>query len=368
MPLSRTLASVALMSLTACGPAPEKPAPAPTPTPQTLSQALDGARIETGAPGVAAAIIDDGRLVFDGVTGDFSRSPGRPLDHDSLFVLQGVTELATVSMAFRLIEQGRIRLEDRLDRYLPYVVNADRITVAMVMDHRTGLLEYSQPGTLYYPLHDPNHSWTREEVLRAIEERNEPGSAQFYSASNNVVLGGILERATRRSIADLFEELVARPAGLESCAFAYDPELEHEVVHGFAADKDQLFDTFPESGRVPTWLWGSVWTDHGLACNAVDTARLADALFGGRLVGPESLTRMTTFSGIVSYSFGVGNRTDRGFPLYGHAGLGLGYSTVAWYDPARRLTIAALANLDTGGIPNTLYDRMEEAYARGATP
>lgn len=367
---SRLVPVAFLLFLLACD-SPREPEPIPTPTPTTLYGALDGVRIETGAPGVGAAIVVDGRLVFEGVSGDFSRSPGRPLDRNSLFVLQGVTELATASMAFRLVEQGRLRLEDRVSDFLPYVLNAGGISVAMLLDHRSGLRDYNDLNDdLYYPLHDPAHSWTREQVLRALDERNAPGAEQRYSQSDYVVLGGILEAASGRSIAQLFDELVARPAGVAGCAFAYDPARERDIVHGFTPGEkaEPPVDTFPASGRVPTWGWGHVWTDHGLACTASDAARLADALFHGKLVSADSLRLMTTFADEGSYSFGVGERTDRGFALLGHAGLGQGYASAVWYDPARRLTIAALANLDSGNLPSTLYDRIEQAYTRETPP
>ncbi len=356
-----------LAGLTACSSSSE-PEPAPTPTPRSLDEALAGARLETGAPGVAAAIVRDGAPVFDGFVGDFSREPGRPLERTSLFPLAGVTELATASMVFRLVEDGRLRLDDRLSRYIPYVSNADAITIAMLLDHRSGLDDYLRmPDELYYRLQDPAHSWTREEVLRVLEGVLFPGTEQRYSQSDYVVLGGVIESVTQRPIEDVFEKLVAVPAGIEGCAFAYDPARAPEIVHGFTAAKDGLVDTFAAGGRVPTSIWGAVWTDRGLACDARDTARLADALFRGALVDEEALQRMTRF-GDGNYAYGVGEKSDGARPVWGHAGLGSGFSTAVWYEPERRLTIAVLANSDGGGIPGTLYQRMEEAYSRSAPP
>jgi D-alanyl-D-alanine carboxypeptidase len=365
MALLRTAPLACLAALAACASS-DEPTPAPTPTPQTLYEALAGARIETGVPGAAAAIIRDGEPVFDGFVGDFSRSPGRPLERTSLFPLVGVTELATAPMTFRLVEDGRLSLDDRLSRYIPYVPNADQITIGMLLDHRSGIYDYflGLNDKLYYPLHDPSHVWSRDEVLRALDGFP-PSGGQRYSQSDYVVLGGVIERVTGRSIADYFDDVVAHPAGLEGCAFAFDPSRAHEVVHGFTLSQDKLVDTFPADGRVPTVLWGTVWTDRGLACDARDTARLADALFRGLLVGPETLTLMTTF-GRDNYAYGVGEKSDGPARVWGHAGLGSGFSTAVWYEPERRLTIAVLANADTGGIPGTLYQRMEEAYTRGA--
>src|SRR6185295_14441331 len=139
-----------------------------------------------------------------------------------------------------------------------------------------------------------------------------------------------------------FRENVAAPAGLAGCAFAFDPARAGDIVHGFVLDKDgQYTDAFPADGRVPTYLWGTVWTDRGLACDAGDTALLADALLRGRLTSPESLALMTTF-GSEGYGVGVALNPSGASPVQGHAGAAGGISSVVWFDPARRLTIAAL--------------------------
>ena len=125
---------------------------------------------------------------------------------------------------------------------------------------------------------------------------------------------------------------------------------------------------FPPDGSVPTWLWGPVWTDGGLMCTAQDTARFTEALLGGRLMSPGSLTLMTSF-GPEGYGIGVASKTDGPRPLQGHAGTKPGYDAAAWYDPERRLAIVALTNgVGPNFLAGTVFQRLDEAYARGATP
>jgi D-alanyl-D-alanine carboxypeptidase len=348
----------------------------PTPIPRTLGEALSGARLETGAPGAAAAIVRDGTMVFEGASGDAAREPLRQLRTSSLFSLVGVTEMATAVMVLRLAEQGRVTLEDPLARYVPYVPGADRISVRMLLAHRAGLPDYlSQSvrfGEIGPALADPVHPWTREEVLRAIhpDDIDRTPGQYFYSSTDYVALGAVIELATRGGVDAYFKQLVATPLGLDRCLFDRDPALAPDVAHGFVFDnaKREYRSIFPPSGVVPTLIWGPVWTDNGIACSPRDTARFVDALLRGQLVRAETLALMTTF-GAENYGLGVARTTGEEGARLGHAGARAGYGAAAWFDPERRVTIVALTNADGPSfLAGTVHQRMEEAYTRGATP
>jgi len=363
----------ALLTLAGCGSSPAAPNPTPTPTPQSLAEALAAARVETGVPGASAAIVRDGTVVFEGASGEASRSPARPLRPTHLLPLVGVTHLATATMALRLEEEGRLRLDDPLARYAAYMPGADRISLRMLLGHRSGLPDYLYQGARFPELlpsfQDPNHRWTREEVLRAIEPDDvdrTPG-AYFFSGTDYVALGAALEQASGTSLGALFDQLVAAPLGLRRCVFDMDPALAPDVAQGFAYDGTSRAYTsiFPPSGAVPTSLWGPVWTDNGLMCSPLDAARLTDALLRGTLVSPESRAAMTEF-GPEGYGLGVARKVEGSRTVQGHAGARAGYGAVAWYDPARLLTIVALTNADAPGFPaSTVHDRLDQAYSSG---
>lgn len=365
-------AAAFVLGLAACHGA--APSPASTPTPQTLAEALSGARLETGAPGAAAAFVRDGAVIFAGQSGDAARSPLRPLANTSLLSLAGVTEMATAAMVLQLEQAGRLTLDDPLARYVPYVPGADRITVRMLLAHRSGLPDYVSVSfdEILRFFTDPAHAWTRDEILRAIDPEDDlrsPGQGYRYSQTDYIALGAVVERASGASVEAVFEQLVAAPLGLARCALAVDPALAPDVAHGFAyasATRTYEDSLFPPNGSVPTHLWGPVWTDSGIMCSATDAARFTDALLGGRLVSPRTLSLMTDF-GAEGFGLGVARKADTAHVAYGHAGTTSGYGAAAWYDPERRLTIVALVNAaGPTFLAGTVYERLDEAYTRGA--
>src|SRR5262245_2439687 len=363
-----------LLCVAACGSS--SPAPAPTPVPQTLALALAGARIETGAPGAAAAIVRDGSIVFEGANGEATRGPSHPLRPENLLSLVGITEMATAFVVLHLSEEGRLTLDDPLERYVPYVPGTDRITVRMLLGHHSGLPDYAAQnqrfGELAQAFADPAHAWTRNEILQAIDTDDvdrSPGE-YFFSNTDYIALGAVIEQASGMGADALFKQLAAGPLGLDRCLFDMDPALAPDVAHGFAYDSTThlYHSTFPADGSVPTQLWGPVWTDNGIMCTARDAARFTDALLGGRLLRSATLASMTSFTA-EGYGLGVARKADGARPLLGHAGLNSGYGGVAWYDPARRLTIVALVNAGGPGLlAATVFQRMDEAYTQGAAP
>lgn len=316
-----------VVGLAACGGgAPgTTPAPTPTPGPTSLQQALDQARESTGVPAAAAAILEDGRVVFESASGNASLAPDRPAGATTLFSLASVTKMATSVVVLRLMEQRRLSLEETLAGYVPYLPNADRITLRMLLSHRSGLADYLGNPDIQRKLADPSHALTRDEVLRAVGRvLFEPGARYEYSNTSFVALGAVIERVSGRSVEQAFDDLVATPLGLERSFFAFDAAVAPDVAHGYRFGGGRYTDTFPADGRVPTAIWGPVWTDGGLVCSAGDTARWTDAALGGRLLRPETLAQMTAF-GPEGYGLGVVKSIGGGREVWGHNGAYDGY-------------------------------------------
>jgi len=113
-----------------------------------LQAALDVAREETAAPGVAAAIVLDGTLVWEGASGRMERSTPRSVDTETLFVLASLSKPVTAAMVMYLRDHGRLTLDDPLSKTIPTLPNASRITIRMLLNHTSGLGDYEDSPTV----------------------------------------------------------------------------------------------------------------------------------------------------------------------------------------------------------------------------
>ncbi|HEY8583847.1 MAG TPA: serine hydrolase domain-containing protein, partial [Capillimicrobium sp.] len=225
---------VAVLAAALLGPATATAAPA--------DRVLRAEARALGVPHAQAAVVRDGRVVWSGAT--------RGTRADDRLVVASVTKMVVAALALRLADEGALTLDDPVDRWVDGVPNGDRITVRMLLAHRSGLREYFGDAAIRRALRDATHRWTRAEVVDAIRRgrpQAEPGGAFAYRNTNYVLLGEVLERAAGVDVETLLQRELAVPLGLPSLSFAVGA---------------------PGGGRLlgaplPADVIGPVWTDGG---------------------------------------------------------------------------------------------------------
>ena len=304
-----------------------------------------------------------GRLIWEGTA---SEPGGEGIGPETLFLTASAGKTATAATVLRLVDAGRVRLADPAREYLPRLPGGRRIRVRDLLRHSSGLPDYLGSARVARTIDsDPDHPWTRREVLATVgPPAFRPGSRTRYSNTNYVALGGVIERAGGGSVQNAFERLVRAPAGAQDATWRYD---DGEIGR-FAAPHVQRRGAGSiapwRGGSIPTDYWGEVWTDGGLATTAADLALIANDLVAGPLLRPRTKRAMLRFrSG--GTGLGVFAQPYAGRRWIGHDGLYGGYSAQQWTDPDRKLTLVALANLETRpGRPDaswTVWKRLAQA-------
>lgn len=338
---ARLLAGLALLA------APAAASADPTPLQSQLDATLHDARTSTGAPAATAAIVRCGQLVWSGADGTLDTSSGRPATTTTRFAIASSTKPITATLVLGLVQRKKLSLKTRLARFYPHLPKAKKITVRMLLDHTSGLNDYFDDAHINQVIaQHPDHHWKRSEILKAIKRTLfKPGTKYSYSNSNYVVLGGILEKVTHKSIETLFRARIAGPLGLSNSTFAYHPEQSNLFAHPYLRSGSGLQDQFAPGIGVPSDFWGPVWTDGGLAATAEDLARFGSGLFEEKLLNQATLKTMThldRFGG----GLGLFHMKYAGHSWLGHNGRYAGYETEIWTDTGRRVTIAVATDVN----------------------
>jgi D-alanyl-D-alanine carboxypeptidase len=318
-----------------------------------LQATLEDARAELGVPGVSAAAVDDGTLVWSGAVG--VRSLGGPaVEPATRFITASAGKTVTAAIVLRLADEGELALGDRVSKYVSGLRGARRVRIRHLLEHSSGLPDYLSYPEIYRLMErEPAHAWTRDEVLDVVGSlRFRPGSRARYSNTNYIVLGGVTEAVTGLGVEDAYHRYVAGPLELTGSSWLYDSSLFAEGAHPHRETRDfEPTDAWDE-GFVPTDFVGEVWTDGGLATTGADLALIANELIAGDLLSRASRRDLLRFRergfgrGVFRYRFA-------GDPIIGHDGLYDGFTAQHWTDPRSGLTIAVLANLETrGGDPS----------------
>jgi D-alanyl-D-alanine carboxypeptidase len=276
-------------------------------------------------------------------------------------------------MVMMEIQDGHLALGTRLSQFYPWLPNARRISIRMLLNMTSGLPDYLNNARIEWTVnHEPRHHWTVDQVLTGLgtglgTPKFSPGQEYQYSDTNYIVLGAILERLTHRSIQSDFQTLIARRVGVTSATFVPTPAAQALVAHPYLRDRDgSLVSQWIPGYGVSSAVWGPVFTDGGLASSSIDVARFGNALIGGRLLGATALTQMTHI-GRGDYGFGIRDRVFDGHYWLGHRGYFGGFEAEVWTDPARQVTIAVGTNLEVvggGPISTPIWTAVTQAYDR----
>ncbi|MBJ7330293.1 MAG: beta-lactamase family protein [Solirubrobacteraceae bacterium] len=349
-----------------------------------LRSALATSRLDEGIPAASAAIVRDGRVVWsaavgravdtDGVhprTGRPTARRNRPARVTTRFSLASASKTYTAALVLKLVDEGKVVLDEPLARWAPAIPGADRVTVRMLLDHTTGYPDVETESPLAEQLdigggYDPNQAWNRAEILsRQQAPRFPPGSKYEYSNSNYLLLGEVLERASGGNADSELQRLIAGPLGLRETTYATRPGLAAKMARSYEYSDETYNDHWAGASGVPTDLVGPVWTDGGVVTTAREAARFFDALNQGRLLSPATQQAMLTPSapgageryGLGTYAYGEAGRTWQG-----HDGNYGGYQSQVFTDRAGRLTLAVLVNSD-GDSAETVFSALAKVLA-----
>lgn len=143
---------------------------------------------------------------------------GTPAEADAPFPVGSLTESLVRTVAFQLVDEGRLDPTLTVDHWAPTMPNADRVTVQMLLDDTTGWGDYGalDPDPV---VSDLGRAWSLQQAvdLRAtvMTVAGEPGTRTSDAGNNEMVLGLIVETIVGQPLTDLVRDRVSRPAGLD---------------------------------------------------------------------------------------------------------------------------------------------------------
>jgi D-alanyl-D-alanine carboxypeptidase len=208
-----------------------------------------------------------------------------PANTEMHYRIGGIAETFMSTLLFMLVEQGRISLDDKISRWFPDLLSADKVTVRMLVANSAGYIDYVRVDDfLKRQLAEPFRTFTDEELInysvRDGKMNFAPGTSQQYSHTDNVILGQVIQRATGQSMKELYDKNIFGPMGMKDTQFPINQEIPSPVLHAFTMDRK-----FYEDCTYWNPFWGST---PGLpTSNIHDLGKWGPILGTGRLISPE---------------------------------------------------------------------------------
>src|SRR3712207_1419526 len=190
-----------------------------------------------------------------------------------------ISYLGTVLL--QLVDEGKVGLDDTIDRWLPNALASDKVTLRMLINCTSGYADFVAAKTFVDALYkDPFRAWTTEEQLSYVADKPllyEPGTNWSYAHTNFVRLGEALTAITGKPVDELIRERIVEPLGMRETQSHQTAVIPEPVLHAYAAERG----TYEEST-----FWNPSWT---LAKGSVMITDIYDLATSTRAIGTGEL-------------------------------------------------------------------------------
>jgi len=314
----------------------------------------------------------------------------RSVEVDDQFRIASITKTLVATSVFKLVQSGKLALEDPLSKFFPEYPNGAQITIYHLLSHTSGVPDWWD-GKL--PADTPNTFPMCAEPHRYLQRMEHaslfaPGEFYKYSNTGYVLLGEIIEKASHQSFESYLAASVLGPAHMTATEMEHIERPARNWVSGYvlADDKPHTFAD-PETYSMP-------FTAGGLRSTTGDLLKFVRTLMDGHIIAKKYVSQMTSYAHVNS---GAGtseapfiapggsppkaqeNITARGYglgwnlmnlygkPAYYHSGGIAGFNSYVLHLPESDVTIVMLANTEDA-LVSSLKDVFRLASEIGQMP
>jgi D-alanyl-D-alanine carboxypeptidase len=340
--------------------------------PVALQGVLEATAEELLLPGAMVLLrTPQGNLAFGyGATELGGTTPPRA---DTHFRAASNTKTMTAAVIVLLVQEGKLRFDDPVSKYVEGVPNGDNITISQLLKMRSGLYNYTSAPELRESLdHDPTRVWTPQELLAIAFKRPTifaPGNEYDYCNTNYALLGLIAEKLEGAPLAKIFQDRLFGPLGMKHTLLPANTSstIPEPYSHGYlygsssyalvdapypadlqAAAKAGTLKPNDDTGQNPSYAFAA----GGVISTADDLAVWMHALVGGKLFDAkyqrqwlDSLAPQDPSKPLgQKYGYGISQITFGPNSMYFHGGEP-GYNSFMGYDPVNDVTLVIWTNL-----------------------
>ena len=310
-------------------------------------------------PGLSLLVAKGGKIVLAEGFGLSNVELQVPVKPETIFQSGSVGKQFTATAVMMLVEEGKVGLDDRLNKYFKDAPKAwNDVTVRQLLSHTAGFGDYPKDF-------DFRKDWTEAEQLKLVESiplAYEPGTKWAYSNLGYLTLGILIHRVTGEFYGDFLQERIFRPLEMSSTRIISEADIIPNRSAGYRLVKGELKNQEWVAPMINTTADGSLYF------SVLDLAKWDAGLYTEKLLKKPSLDQMWTIvklkdgpSNKGHYGFGWFIDDRRGHRCIHHDGAWQGFQTAIDRYVNDQLTVVALSNL-SGADPGKITQRVAEMY------
>jgi D-alanyl-D-alanine carboxypeptidase len=308
------------------------------------------------SPGFAIGIVEDGRIVYARGFGLASVERGQRFEPTTQTYIGSISEQFTAAAILLLQQDGKLKIDDPVTKYLPELTVAKDITIRQLLNHTSGLPDLSTSTDI-----DQDRSKTikLDDLLaaaNALQPAFAPGTQYRYNDFDYIVAGSIVERVGGVPLSDYLQQHIFIPLVMNQTFYAGDNGISPDHAQGYTGSPGHFH---PAKTDDPAWLFGGA----GVVTDVYDLAKWDIGM--PLLLRIDAERAMFTPSGVPGpTSYGLGCMIDQrnGKTFIWHNGQIPGYYAMNAIVPDEHVAVIVLANTDA--MSSTMVIAPEQVASR----
>ena len=349
------------------------------PGPFAAATRLIQEQVESGLVGAAALLVArNGKIEVEQGFGSLSRKDGaKPCRTDSVFLVASISKPVTAMAVMKLVDQGRIALDDPAQKYLPELKGdgRERITVRNLLSHTSGLPDMLPDNVELRKRHAPLMEFVSGALRTPLFFP--PGTRVSYQSMGILLASEIVQRVSGMPLDRFLQREVFGPLKMRHSSMGIGKRKIEDTVQCDLPARGEL--RMQDSDT--SWSWNSTyWRNLGVPWGGMHTTvgdihRLLQAMLekGRPILQPAIGESMTTNQNAqLDKPWGLGWAVGENALFDGASAKVFGHSgatgTLCWADPDRKLTFVLFTNRPLDNDPGQFLRQVAKAVSEAARP
>jgi CubicO group peptidase (beta-lactamase class C family) len=314
-------------------------------------------------PGAAVLVAQNGKILFERGYGLANVEHRVPVTTGTKFRIGSITKQFVAAGILKLNEQGKLKLDDKLSKFIPDYPRGDEVTIHHLLTHTSGIHSYTGQSNFMATVRSPVSSEDLIDSFKNDPYDFDPGKKWLYNNSGFFLLGHIIRKVSGKDYGVFLRETFFEPLGMTNTG-VHDATsiIEHEA-HGYTYEGGTV-------KKAMNWDMSRAGGAGALYSTVEDLYRWNEGVFGGKVLSEASLKAAFTPVKTAEskgedpkdgYGYGWGIGSLRGLKEIAHGGGLQGFTSFLLRITNENFTVAVLANsatpipsMDTSGLAHDI--------------
>ena len=255
-------------------------------------------------------------------------------NENTKYKIGSISKMYTATLILKLVEDGKLKLNTKLNTFFPEIPNAHQITIKNLLNHSSGLFNYTKNKDFY--------EWaivehTKEDIIQKIIENGivfQPNEKHKYSNTNFVLLAFIVEKLHNKPFKQVLKSEILEPLNLKNTQIGGEINISNNESYSYKkSDKWEVF---------PTWFMDNAIGAGSLIATPSDVNRFTNALYTHKILKKKTVDKMlklTKYYGLGMFSYRFFSKT-----YFGHSGSLEKFKSLTAYSFVDGLSITTCLN------------------------